>query len=183
MMARWNDAADEGEAVKLGEWPPFGPQISRGVISILGKNKDMFLMGRRAEVQGLGIGALAYYRRLIESQKDHMIDEIIRVLRRTNSPQTQIEKLQSARNEKAFKKAVEFISDAIPQTLLINGYNPLALLEQAITKGADAQHDKEALQLATAMRIILTELAERLVRALEDQTDLDEAVNYILQHD
>jgi hypothetical protein len=183
IMARWNDAADEGEAVKLGEWPPFGPQISRGVISILGKNKDMFLMGRRAEVQGLGIGALAYYRRLIESQKDHMIDEIIRVLRRTNSPQTQIEKLQSARNEKAFKKAVEFISDAIPQTLLINGYNPLALLEQAITKGADAQHDKEALQLATAMRIILTELAERLVRALEDQTDLDEAVNYILQHD
>ncbi len=183
IMARWNDAADEGEAVKLGEWPPFGPQVSLGTISILGKNKDLFLMGRRAEVQGLGIGAYAYYRRVIESQKDHMIDEIIRVLRKTNSPETQIEKLKSARTEKQFKKAVELISDAIPQALLINGYNPLALLEQAITKGSDARHDNEALKLATSIRIIITELAERLVRALEDQTDLDKAVNYILQHE
>ena len=183
IMARWNEAADEGEAVKLGEWPPFGPQVSVGTISILGKNKDLFLMGRRAEIQGLGIGAFAYYRRVIESQKDHMINEIIRVLRRTNSPEAQIEKLKSARTEKQFNKAVELISDAIPQALLINGYNPLALLEQAITKGSDARHDNEALKLATAIRIILTELAERLVRVLEDQTDLDTAVNYILQHD
>ncbi|MCK4986556.1 MAG: hypothetical protein KAS40_13595 [Desulfobacterales bacterium] len=183
IMARWNDAADEGEAVKLGEWPPFGPQVSLGIISILGKNKDMFLMGRRAEIHGLGIGAFAYYRRVIESQKDHIIDEIIRVLRRTNSPETQIEKLKSAKTEKQFKKAVALISDAIPQALLINGYNPLALLEQAIAKGSDAQHDNEALKLATAIRIILTELAERLIRALEDQTDLDTAVDFILQHD
>jgi hypothetical protein len=75
-----------------------------------------------------------------------MIDEIIRVLRKTNSPETQIEKLKSARTEKQFKKAVELISDAVPQALLINGYNPLALLEQAITKGSDARHDNEALK-------------------------------------
>jgi hypothetical protein len=68
IMARWNEAADEGEAVKLGEWPPFGPQVSLGIISILGKNKDLFLMGRRAEVQGLGIGACAYYHRVIEKK-------------------------------------------------------------------------------------------------------------------
>ena len=112
-----------------------------------------------------------------------MIDEIIRVWQRTNSPETQIEKLQSARTEKDFKKAVELVSDAIPQALLINGYNPLALLEQAMAKGADARDDIEALKLATAIRIILTELAERLVRVLEDQTDLDTAVNYILSHE
>ena len=183
IMARWNEAADEGEAVKLGEWPPFGPQVGMGIISILGKNKDLFLMGRRAEMQGLGIGAMAYYRRVVESQKDSMIDEIIRVWRRTNSPETQIEKLNSAKGEKQFKKAVELVSDAIPQALLINGYNPFALLEQAITKGEDVQTDNEALQLAAAIRIILTELAERLVRVLEDQTNLDTAVNYILKHE
>ena len=183
IMARWNEAADEGEAVKLGEWPPFGPQVALGIISILGKNKDLFLMGRRAEIHGLGIGALAYYRRVVESQKESMIDEIIRVWRRTNSPEAKIEKLKSARAEKQFSKAVELVSDAIPQALLINGYNPFALLEQAITKGEDVQDDNEALQLAAAIRIILTELAERLVRVLEDQTNLDTAVNYILQHE
>lgn len=183
IMARWNTDIDEGEAIKVGEWPPFGPKVSARVISILGESKDLFLMGRRSEIQGLGIGALAYYRKVIENQKDHLIDEIIRVVRRTGSPGPQIEKLKSAKMEDKFKGAVELISDALPQTLLINGYNPLALLEQAISKGSYVNNDRDALKLATALRKILSELAERVVRALEDQTDLEEAVNYILQHD
>lgn len=183
IMVRWNSDVDEGEAVKVGEWPPFGPKVSALVKSALGTNRELFQMGRRAEIQGLGIGALAYYRRVIENQKDHIIDEIIRIVRRTNSPEPQIEKLKSAKKEKTFKKAVEIISDAIPQVLLINGYNPLALLEQAVAKVAYVQKDDDALRLAAAIRKILTELAERLVKALEDQSELDEAVNFILQQD
>ena len=183
IMARWNTDIDEGEAIKVGEWPPFGPKVSAQVISILGENKDLFLMGRRAEIHGLGIGALAYYRKVIERQKNHMIDEIIRVMRRTGSSETQIEKLKSAKMEKGFTNAVGLISDALPQALLINGYNPLALLDQAISKGIYVQHDSDALKLATALRRILSELAERVVRALEDQTDLDEAVDFILKYE
>lgn len=183
IMARWNTDIDEGEAIKIGEWPPFGPRVSARVISILGENKDLFLMGRRAEIHGLGIGALAYYRKVVERQKNHIIDEIIRAVRRTGLSEHQIEKLKSAKMEKGFKDAVELISDALPQGLLINGYNPLALLDQAISKGIYAQHDSDALKLAAALRRILSELAERVARALEDQTDLDEAVNFILQHD
>ena len=139
-------------------------------------------MGHRAEIQGLGIGAMVYYRKVIENQKNHIIDEIIRVGRRTHSSEPQIEKLKAARDEKDFKKAVETISDALPLVLLINGYNPLALLEQALNKGLHAEKDPHALRLATAIRKILTELAERMARVLEDQTDLDEAVNTILKH-
>ena len=183
IMARWNNDIDEGEAIKVGEWPPFGPKVSARVLSILGENKDLFLMGRRAEMLGLGIGALAYYRKVIENQKNLLIDEIIRVVRRTGSSDAQIDKLKSAKMEKRFKEAVELVSDALPQSLLINGYNPLALLEQAISKGSYVDSDMDALKLAAAFRKILSELAERVARALEDQTYLDEAVNYILQHD
>ena len=135
-MARWNADHDEGEAIKVGEWPPFGPKVSPRVISILGENKDLFLMGRRSEIQGLGIGALAYYKRVIRNQKVHIFDEIIRVMRRSGSSDSKIEKLKSAKKEKHFKDAVALISDAMPQALLINGYNPLALLDQAISKGS-----------------------------------------------
>jgi hypothetical protein len=44
------------------------------------------------------------------------------------------------------------------------------------------EKDHDALRLASAIRKILTELAERMARVLEDQTDLDEAVNTILKH-
>jgi hypothetical protein len=150
---------------------------------IAGHSKALFQMGHQAEMQGLGIGAMVYYRKLIENQKNHIIDEIIRVARRTHLSEPQIEKLIAARDEKEFKRAVETISDAIPQTLLINGYNPLALLEQALTKGSSVERDHDALKLAAAVRKILTELAERMARALEDQTDLEEAVNTIMQYD
>ena len=183
IMARWNAVADEGEAVKIGEWPPFGPQLSVRMASIAGQSKDLFQMGHRAEMQGLGIAAMVYYRKVIENQKNHIIDEIIRVARRTHLSEPQIEKLKAARDEKEFKRAVEIISDAIPQLLLINGYNPLALLEQALTKGLTVERDHDALRLATAIRKILTELADGMARALKDQTDLEEAVNTILQYD
>jgi hypothetical protein len=182
IMARWNAVADEGEAVKIGEWPPFGPQVSARVTSIVGQSNALFLMGCRAEMQGLGIGAMLYYRKVVENQKNQIIDEIIRVGRRAHSSEPQIEKLKAARSEKEIKKAVEIISDAIPQVLLINGYNPLALLEQALTKGSYVQKDHDALRLAAAIRKILTELAECMARVLEDQSDLEEAVNTILQH-
>ena len=182
-MARWNADSDEGQAIKLGEWPPFGPKVSARVISILGENKDLFLMGRRAEIHGLGIGALAYYRKVVERQKNQIIDEIIRVVRRTGSSETLIVKLKSAKMEKGFTDAVELISDALPQALLIGGYNPLALMDQAISKGIYVQNDADALKLATALRRILSELAERVVRAREDKTDMDEAVNFILKYE
>jgi hypothetical protein len=57
------------------------------------------------------------------------------------------------------------------------------LLEQALDKAASVQKDNNALKLAIAIRKILTELAERLITALQDQTELDEAVNFILQHE
>jgi hypothetical protein len=183
VMARWNVVADEGEAVKVGEWPPFGPPVSARVMSIAGRSKALFLMGCRAEMQGLGIGAMIYYRRVVENQKNHIIDEIIRVARRTHSSEPQIEKLKAAGGEKEFKKAVEIISDAIPQVLLINGYNPLALLEQALTRGSSAAKDHDALRLAAAIRKIFTELSELMARALEDHTDLEEALDTILQPD
>jgi hypothetical protein len=183
VMARWNAVADEGEAVKIGEWPPFGPQIPARLTTIAGQSKALFLMGCRAEMQGLGIGALVYYRKVLENQKNHIIDEIIRVARRTHPSEPQIERLKAGRGEKEFKKAAEIISDAIPQVLLINDYNPLALLEQALSKGSSMEKDHDALRLAAAIRKILTELSELMARALEDQTDLEEAVSTILQQD
>ena len=67
--------------------------------------------------------------------------------------------------------------------LLINDYNPLALLEQALSKGSSMEKDHDALRLAAAIRKILTDLSELMARALEDQTDLEEAVSTILQQD
>lgn len=67
-------------AIKLGENPPFRPHVPRKLLNWFDKDEiELFKNGRRAENQGLGIGAFAYYRQLVEQQKDKLIDKIIEI--------------------------------------------------------------------------------------------------------
>jgi hypothetical protein len=72
----------------------------------------------------LGIGAFAYYRRIIEDQKNRLLDDIIKVARRTNAPDEAIAALEAAKNEKQFHKAVEQVKDAVPSSLSSEGTTP-----------------------------------------------------------
>ena len=157
-------------AVKHGEYPAFGPPASKRLLTLLGTGRDTFLKGRRAETQGLGIGAFAYYRRVVENLKNTLIDEIIRVAQRVNSPALTIEALKSAREEFQFSNAVDSIKVAIPQSLLFDGqHNPLALLHRAPSVGIHDMTDEQCLKRAATIRIVLQDLAERMSSALKER--------------
>jgi len=64
--------------------------------------------------------------------------------------------------ETQFSKAIETIKAAIPESLLIDGHNPLTLLHDALSEGLHAQTNEDCLELATSIRVVLTELAERI---------------------
>jgi len=136
----------------------------------------LFLKGRRCEIQGLGIGAFVYYRRVVEGQKNRILTEIIKVAQAISAPPEAIAALQAAQSEHRFNKAIDNVKDAIPQRLLINGQNPLTLLHAALSRGLHNHSDETCLELATDIRLILAELAELLGYALKDERELKEAV-------
>jgi len=174
-------ASSEGVAYKLGENPPFGTPIPSKVISLIGPDRDLFLKGRRAENSGLGIGAFAYYRRVVENQKVRIICEIQRVAERLGAGSNVVKLFERAKNETQFARAIDDIRDAIPESLLIRGQNPLRLLHSALSAGLHAHDDDECLQIASSIRLVLTELAERISNALKDEHELEQAVNRLLQ--
>ena len=73
------DEIPRGTCYKLGEDPPYGPPISPKLIRLIQPDSDMFMQGRRCENQGFGIGAFAYYRRVVENQKNRILGEIVKV--------------------------------------------------------------------------------------------------------
>ena len=171
-----------GEAVKLAERPVFGPPIPSRLLSLIGQeSRDLFLKGRRAENQGLGIGAFAYYRRVVENQRNQVIDQIIKVSRRIKASTEFIETLESAKKETQFSRSVEIIKDGIPDILRINGHNPLTLLYKALSQGLHTDSDEECLEIAGNIRLVLTELAEKIGYTLKEQAELDKAVNRLLK--
>jgi hypothetical protein len=150
------------------------------VISLIGPDRDLFLKGRRAENQSLGVGAFAYYRRVVDSQWVRLVDEIIRVAERVGSPKPMLSTLRKAREESQFSRAVDLIKEGIPEALKINGQNPLTLLYSALSDGLHDQNDTHCLEMASSVRVVLTELAERIGQALKDERELLDAVTRLL---
>lgn len=168
------------EAYKFGEYPSFGPPTPPRVIKMIGPDRELFLQGRRCENQALGIGAFTYYRRVVEKQWGRLIDQIIRVAEVTRAKPETIALLEKAKQETQFSKSVEILRDAIPPTLLINGHNPLVLLHGPLSQGVHTLSDEECLSLATSIRVVLAELAEKVSNALKDVRELKDAVSQLL---
>lgn len=168
-----------GSIIKLGEYPPFGDSIPAKVITLVGKERDFFLKGRRCENQSLGIGAYAYYRRIVENQKDKLIDEIIKVCKKLGKQESLIEELERAKNETQFSKAVDSIKGELPSSLYIEGKNPLKLLHKAVSKGIHSMSDEECLQYAESIRLILVALTQRIDEFLKDSSEIHNAINVL----
>ena len=100
---------------------------------------------------------------------------------RGDAPPDLINNLTAAKNEVQFSKAVDLVKAGIPQVLLINGHNPLTLLHSALSEGLHAETDEQCLELATSIRVVLSDLAERLGNALKDHAELNNAVGRLMQ--
>jgi hypothetical protein len=170
-----------GTAFKYGEDPAFGPHLPPQLVTLVRPQRDLFFKGRRCESQGLGIGAFAYYRRVIEDQKAAIIDAIIEACNKANADSSLIAELTEAKNETQFDKAVSVIKHALPEGLLIKGHNPLTLIHNALSAGLHAHSDEKCLELATTIRLVMIDFAEKLAVFRKTQSDLDDAVTKLLQ--
>ena len=173
------DAAGEsqGECFKLGEYPSYGPPISPKLITLIRPDRDEFIKGNRCENQGLGVGAFIYYRRVVEKQKERILNKIIAVSEKIGASEDKIEELKSAVMEKQFKKSLSMSKEAIPESLFIDGHNPILLLHSALSEGVHALTDKRCLELAGSIRVVLGELSDRLAQALKDEAEVRKALS------
>jgi hypothetical protein len=174
------EGKEEGHIYKFGELPIYGPPVPARVITLIGPDRDHFLLGRRAENHGLGIGAFAYYRRVVENQKGRIIKEIARVAKKLGASPETLQDFEKAATETQFKTAIDDIKAGLPSVLMIEGHNPLTLLHTALSEGLHAEDDKTCLELAQSIRTVLTELAERMSSVLKDQQELQSAVSKLL---
>ena len=180
LAAKRSEEGKSGECFKFGELPPYGPPTPARMLRLIQPDRELFLKGRRCENQGLGIGAFGYYRRVVENQKNRILDEIIKVSQKLNAAPDIIAALEGAKKEFMFTKAVETLKDAMPQALLINGHNPLVLLHSALSDGLHDQTDEHCLELASSIRVVLAELSERLGQALKDDAELTNALSKLM---
>jgi hypothetical protein len=166
----------DGIVIKIGESPPFGSPLPARLQRLVQTERDLLIKGFRSENSGFGIGAFAYYRRIVEDQKNSLIDQIIKACGKIAGADKLIPDLERARGERQFSKAVENIADAVPDALKIDGRNPMTLLHQALSRRIHADTDEACLDAAHAIRTILVKFLELLALINKDDSEVTEAI-------
>jgi hypothetical protein len=176
-------AKHTGICTKIYQEPPFGHPIPKRLFDMIGEpNREHFLQARRAIARGLGIGAYAYYRRIVENAKFDLVSSVLKVAEGTKALPEQIALLKKAQAEKQFSKAIEMLRDvsAIPAVLLIDGHNPLLLLHDLLSEGIHQLDDHDCLERAQEAEVILCEIADRMQIALTERKTVKAAITNIL---
>lgn len=170
-----------GAVHKVGEVPESHIDLPSNLPSLLGEDYTTFIKGLKCEKQGLGIGAFSYYRRVVENNKSRLILKISEVAKKIGAEPEAIETLEKASTETQFTNAIKTVKKAIPETLLVDGHNPLQLLHTALSIGLHESSDAKCLEVSHSIRTVLTNLAEKMQFALREQAGLKDALKNLLQ--
>ncbi|URI06799.1 hypothetical protein MW290_12940 [Aquincola tertiaricarbonis] len=150
-------------------------------MKLVGRERDYFFKGLRAERQAMGIAAFTYYRRVVDGKRGAIFDRIISVCQLMGGDADLVKDLEAAKRETRFTDAVKKITHALPQALRIKGEDPLTLLYAALSEGLHNRTDEECLQDAGDIRLVLTEFVERVDAALAEDKEMDATVKRLIE--
>lgn len=175
------DNDGNGCAVKIGEFPEAHIDIPSSLPKLMGEDYPTFVKGLKCEKQGFGIGSFSYYRRVVENQKGRLIAKIIEAAQRLSAKPEAVKTLEAASQEDQFSKAIDMMKGSIPESLLVDGHNPLKLVHKALSMGLHAETDEKCLEIAHSIRMVLSDLADRIKQALREQAELRSAISSLMQ--
>lgn len=132
------------------------------------------------ESQGYGIGAYAYYRRIIEEIIDSLLDSIADLIPESEKQQY-LEALNKTKETIIAKGKIELVKDLLPEILRPDGMNPLNLLHSTLSEGLHAKTDEECLEIAGSIRDILVFLVNQILQTKESSKKFTTRMRKLLE--
>jgi hypothetical protein len=164
---------------KIGQSPPWSISLSRPLERALGTSSDVYRKGLISESQGYGIGAFAYYRRVVEESIDQLLDDIESLVPGPERARYN-EALAKTKETKVADEKIQLVKDLLPLILRPEGMNPLGVLHDALSGGLHAGTDDECLTLAAEVRSVLDFLVEQVAAAKSASKSFTEGMRKLL---
>lgn len=157
-------SADGKKVGKVGQFPPWEINLEKKIENILGNRSELYKMGIINESQSYGIGAYAYYRRIVEEIIQELIESIEKLIPETDKPKY-IDALEQTKKTTVTEKKIELVKELLPSNLRPDGLNPLSILHSALSEGLHNLPDSECLRIANEIR----ETIIYLITQIKDQ--------------
>lgn len=147
--------------MKVGQFPAWDTVAEPNIERLLGEHSNFYKKGIVSESQGYGIGAYAYYRRIVEEIIDGLLDAISGLLsgeeKKAYEPALARTKAITVTQEK-----IDLVKDLLPPILRPDGINPLSVLHSTMSKGLHGESDETCLEYAQTCREALVFLVNQV---------------------
>lgn len=147
--------------MKVGQEPPWEIAPDRELERVLGARATYYKRGLICESQGYGIGAFAYYRRIVEEIIDELLQGINDLIDEQDREQYS-EALKQVAATKATERKIDLVKDLLPSILRPDGMNPLDSLHDVLSEGLHAETDERCLELAETVREVLVFMVNQI---------------------
>jgi hypothetical protein len=165
---------------KVGQFPPIDIAIDLELRSKLGPYVELYKKGRICESQGYGIGAYAYYRRIVELVIDTLLDDVPNLLSDEEKKEYAIALVKTKSTQVAQEK-IALVKDLLPPILRPNGVNPLSILHGILSQGLHTGSDEECLDSASQIREVLVFLVHQISTASSASKNFTESMRKLLE--
>jgi len=165
---------------KVGQEPGWDIKIDKNLSKILGRFEEDFKKGLICESQGYGIGAYAYYRRVVEDIIDELLDSLSDLIENSEKEQYR-EALEKTKKTIIAQEKIDLVKHLLPSSLRPSGMNPLDILHGQLSEGLHEKSDEECLEIASNLKNILTFLLEQIMRDKEAKKIFTESMKKVLE--
>jgi len=165
--------------MKVGQFPPWDISVDQNLAKILGDHLTSYKHGLICESQGYGIGAHAYYRRIVETIIDQLLTELEQLIGE-NEREKYKEALEQTKKTKVAQEKIALVKDLLPVSLRPRGMNPLGLLHDQLSSGLHAETDEQCLEIAEAIRNALNFLVKQVMQAQAEAKQFTDSMKKLL---
>jgi len=170
---------EDSFVMKVGQLPAWDISVDQNLAKMLGDHLALYKHGLICESQGYGIGAHAYYRRIVETVIDQLLAELEQLVGEDDKEKYK-EALEQTKKTKVAQEKIALVKDLLPASLRPGGTNPLGVLHHELSLGIHDETDDECLETAETIRTSLIFLVKNVMQAQAEARQFTDSMKKLL---
>src|ERR1700740_1126197 len=140
---------------KIGQWPSLEERIPNELKKNLDRSSlSLYYKALRCRNQLLGLGSLAYLRRVVEDKINGILDMIAEEAKVVGFAPADVARLAEVKAKGLFKDKIDLASVILPPSLRPGGHNPIDALHDFASGGIHRLTEEECVQVFDRVRFV-----------------------------
>jgi hypothetical protein len=164
----WQEHEHGSMFLKVGQYPALAIEPSPELAKALGQeDAELYKKALINANYNHGLGAVAYFRRVLENKVNLILDLITEALK-LEQVDVEVKQLEKIKSSHRVEDKIEFASKILPKNLKPGGHNPLDKLYTAASVGLHGESDDDCLTIFNEARFEFEYLFKNLIVGNEE---------------